>query len=440
LPKVLLIAWREFKHTALTRAFIIGAVFTPVAIFAVMLLMPLLLKTTIPPLNGKFAVVDPTGAWTPAIKFELQPDQLNNHAAGIMERIKRGSADPLPAPNISVDIQVEQFDQSADIDELKEKVRDGEFLALASINPAALSRDFADTQNNYELYVPTNTVPKHTEQLQNICADAVVRARVQGAGMNLESARSIVQKPQALTRRLSPAGGEAPESTEWRIFIPMGFMMLLWIATFTSGNYLLTTTIEEKSNKVMEVLLSAVSPFQLMSGKLLGQAAVSFLMLAMYGGLGIASMIALAKMDLSPTLHLVYLTLYFFMAFFMIASIMAGVGSAVSELREAQSLITPAMMLLMVPLLLWFPIINDPNGVLATITNFIPPLIPFVMILRVTSASEPVPFWQIIATLVAGYSWMIVMIWMCAKIFRVGVLMTGKPPTPIELLRWLRYR
>jgi ABC-2 type transport system permease protein len=98
------------------------------------------------------------------------------------------------------------------------------------------------------------------------------------------------------------------------------------------------------------------------------------------------------------------------------------------------------MMLLMVPLLLWFPIINDPNGVLATITSFIPPLIPFVMILRVTSASEPVPFWQIIATLVAGYSWMMVMIWMCAKIFRVGVLMTGKPPTPIELLRWMRYR
>jgi ABC-type Na+ efflux pump permease subunit len=205
LPKVLLIAWREFKHTALTRAFIIGAVFTPVAIFAVMLLMPLLLKTTIPPLNGKFAVVDPTGAWTPAIEFELQPDQLNNHAAGIMERIQRGSADPLPAPDVSVEIQVQQFDQSADIDELKEKVRDGEFLALASINSAALSRDFAATQNNYELYVPTNTVPKHTELLQNICANAVVRARVQGAGMNLESARSIVQKPQVLTKRLSPA-------------------------------------------------------------------------------------------------------------------------------------------------------------------------------------------------------------------------------------------
>ena len=108
--------------------------------------------------------------------------------------------------------------------------------------------------------------------------------------------------------------------------------------------------------------------------------------------------------------------------------------------QRSISLITPAMLLLMIPLLLWSPIINDPNGLLATVTSFIPPLIPFVMILRVTAATEPVPIWQIIATIVAGYCWMLVMIWMCAKIFRVGVLMTGKPPTPIELLRWVRYR
>ena len=128
------------------------------------------------------------------------------------------------------------------------------------------------------------------------------------------------------------------------------------------------------------------------------------------------------------------------MAFFMIASIMAGVGSAVSELRDAQSLITPAMLVLMVPLLLWFPISNDPNGVLATISSFIPPLIPFVMILRVTTATEPVPFWQIIATLTSGFAWTIVMVWFCSKIFRVGVLMYGKPPTPLELIKWVRYR
>jgi ABC-2 type transport system permease protein len=145
-------------------------------------------------------------------------------------------------------------------------------------------------------------------------------------------------------------------------------------------------------------------------------------------------------MDLVPIIHLVYLLVYFVMGFFMVASMMAGVGSAVSELREAQSLITPVMMLLMIPLILWLPITENPNGVLATVTSYIPPLIPFVMILRVTAASEPVPLWQIISSIVVGYAWMIVMVWMCAKIFRVGVLMYGKPPSPLELLRWVRYR
>jgi ABC-2 type transport system permease protein len=177
-----------------------------------------------------------------------------------------------------------------------------------------------------------------------------------------------------------------------------------------------------------------------MTGKILGQAGVSCIMLLMYAGLGLATMTALAMMDLIPLIHLLYLAVFFVMAFFMIAAIMAGVGSAVSELRDAQSLITPAMLVLMVPLMLWFPITNNPNGALATISSFIPPLIPFVMILRVTAASEPVPIWQIIGTIVAGYAWMLIMIWMCAKVFRIGVLMYGKPPTPLELLRWLRYR
>jgi ABC-2 type transport system permease protein len=145
-------------------------------------------------------------------------------------------------------------------------------------------------------------------------------------------------------------------------------------------------------------------------------------------------------MDLIPPILLVYLFIFFIMAFFMVAAIMAGVGSAVSELRDAQSLITPAMLVLMIPLILWLPISNSPNGVLASISTYVPPLTPFVMIMRVTSATEPVPTWQIISSIVAGFCWTIIMVWGCAKIFRIGVLMYGKPPTPLELLRWVRYR
>ena len=216
----------------------------------------------------------------------------------------------------------------------------------------------------------------------------------------------------------------------------MAFMFLLWITVFTSANYLLTTTIEEKSNKVMEVLLAAASPLQLLGGKIVGYALVSTVMLVMYGALGIAGLSALAMGDLVPTMHLVYLAVYFVIAYVMVAAMMSAVGSAVSDLREAQSLVGPVMTLLLVPLILWMPITQDPNGLLATITSFIPPASPFVMILRLTAATEPVPLWQIVAATAWGLVCAAGLLWLAARIFRVGVLMQGKPPTPKELLKW----
>jgi ABC-2 type transport system permease protein len=199
---------------------------------------------------------------------------------------------------------------------------------------------------------------------------------------------------------------------------------------------LLTTTIEEKSNKVMEVLLAAVSPMQLLGGKIAGYSLVSLVMLVMYGGLGLAGLSAAAMLDLVPLVHLVYLAIYFVMAYVMVSAMMAAVGSAVSDLREAQSLVTPVMMVLIVPLMLWAPIIDNPNGLLATVTGFIPPAIPFVMILRLTAATEPIPVWQTALSIVWGFACAYGMLWVAARIFRVGVLMQGKPPTPKELIRW----
>jgi ABC-2 type transport system permease protein len=446
--KVMLIAWREFKHTALTKAFIIAAVVAPLGIVGVMLLMPMLMNTTLAPLKGTMAVVDATGEVAPLIQQELTPQRILERSGFSLEKLDedavRRNPNSLRRMQYSagtppqIEIAVKLFDASADVAALKDQVREGGLVALAIIPADVVQPTPQATQ--YELFVASESSPHHTSMFENAISESIVQARVRRAGTDLQTARQLLSEPDADIMRLGAHGAEARESTELKMIIPVVFMILLWVTTFTSGNYLLTSTIEEKSNKVMEVLLSAVSPFQLMSGKILGQAGVAFVMLLMYGGAGLAAMTALAMMDLIPPILLVYLLLYFIMAFFMIASIMAGVGSAVSELRDAQSLITPAMLVLTVPLLLWLPISNSPNGVLATITSFIPPLTPFVMILRVTTATEPVPLWQIVASLVTGYCWMVVMVWMSAKIFRVGVLMYGKPPTPFELLKWVNYR
>ena len=122
----------------------------------------------------------------------------------------------------------------------------------------------------------------------------------------------------------------------------------------------------------------------------------------------------------------------------MIATIMAAVGSAVNELRDAQSLMGPIMLVMVIPMIIWPVLSEHPNGLLATITSFTPPLLPFVMILRVTASTEPIAIWQIVLSIGVGIVSVVAMIWMCARIFRIGVLMQGKPPSILQLAKWIR--
>ena len=442
--KVLSVAWREFKFTALTKAFIFGAIILPFGMFLLMtLIMPLLMNQESPALKGTIAIIDPSGIVSPEVTRDLdelrkESEKYAETGTGSAPRWKSNKlADAITRPQ-SINIAIEATANPADGDALRERVRRNELLALAVIDPKIVTRDPADS--TIQLFVPSGSNTIHTGIYLDILKQATLRARVQAIGEDYATFSKLFQSPRVDTQRVSKEGGTAKEQRDLRMIIPIGFMMILWICTFTSGQYLLTTTIEEKSNKVMEVLLSAVSPMQLLFGKILGQALVTFVMLVVYGGVGFSGIVLLKMLDLIPGSLIVYLVLYSAMGYFMVATIMAAVGSAVSDLREAQSLVAPVMILLMVPLILWLPISQNPNGLLATITSFIPPLIPFVMILRVSASTEPVAMIEVIASMVVGFGATVGMVWLAARIFRVGVLMQGKPPTPLELLRWATYK
>ena len=174
----------------------------------------------------------------------------------------------------------------------------------------------------------------------------------------------------------------------------MGFALLLMISVMSSGQYLLTTTIEEKSSRTMEVILSAVSPFELLTGKILGQMAVGLTILVTYSSIGILSLVSMAMLGLIDPSLLVYLFIFFLITYVTMGSLMAAIGSSVNELREAQSLMTPITLLMMIPWLFWFPISREPNSLFATVVSFIPPMNAFAMLLRLTSTSPP-PMWQV---------------------------------------------
>ena len=473
MPKTLLVALREFKATALTRAFILAVVLAPLLMITLGVLGPLLFNPKPPPLSGTIAIIDAEGHVAKAATFEFSPESIRRRIAG-MARDKAEAVSGLaddPSQQIgrnarSMSANTQEFEINlrldpghapGELEALKARLADGDLVAIVSAAsasdtptsgpgsaPSTESQPPSDSKTphiNSRLFIPSNMNIKHTGLIEDLVQASVARARIDNAGLDVDTIRDLARAPEPETVRVGKDGTERSEGQGTKVFkmmVPMAFMMLIWMGAFVSANYLLTTTIEEKSNKVMEVLLSALSPMQLMTGKILGQAAVGLVMVGMYLAMGITALVGFAAADLIEWQTVAYFGLYYIMAYFMIASIMAAIGSAVNELREAQSLMTPAMLLLMIPLMLWLPISTSPNGMLATVTSFIPPLIPFVMILRV-AGSEPIPMWQILLSFGIGFPAMVGMVWMSAKIFRVGVLMYGKPPSPLELLKWVRY-
>jgi ABC-type Na+ efflux pump permease subunit len=233
------------------------------------------------------------------------------------------------------------------------------------------------------------------------------------------------------------AEGEGRTNEILNRLIPMALMGLLLMSVLMSGQYLLTTTIEEKSSRVVEVLLSALSPMELMIGKILGQCAVGLLVLALYLGLGLMALLSFASLGLLDPSLIVFLLVFYLLAYLSVGAFMAAIGSAVNELREAQGLMTPVMLIIMIPWFLWMPISRDPNSTLATVLTFVPPLSNFVIMLRLASSTPP-PLWQTLMAIAVGAAGVGASLWFAGRVFRIGLLMYGKPPNLATLVRWAR--
>jgi ABC-2 type transport system permease protein len=224
---------------------------------------------------------------------------------------------------------------------------------------------------------------------------------------------------------------------------PSAFVYLLWLAIFVIIQMLLNNTIEEKSNRIIEVLLSSVTPGELMMGKLFGIAAIGLTMvgawmLALFGILswksGGASELAGLILTVLKTSSLVPLfSIYFLLGYIMYAAFILSVGSVCNTIKEAQSYMGVLTMVMMVPLLTMTFIPKDPNGTLARVLSWIPVYTPFTMMNRATA--DP-PLIDLIGTLILLILTTVLALWMSGKIFRLGILRTGQPPRLIEMLRW----
>jgi ABC-2 type transport system permease protein len=226
---------------------------------------------------------------------------------------------------------------------------------------------------------------------------------------------------------------------------PIAFVYLLWISVFVVVQMLLNNTIEEKSNRIIEVLLSSVTPNELMMGKLIGIAAIgismvgawlltAYLALQFYQGGG-AEVIGQIREALVGSGLISTFLVYYVFGYLLYAGIFLSIGSLCNTLKEAQNLQGPRMIVMMVPLLTMVFINRDPHGALATIMTWIPIYTPFTMINRVAAGA---PLFDVIGSMVLMIGTTALILWLSGRIFRIGILRTGQPPKVTEVLRWLR--
>ncbi|MBX3356855.1 MAG: ABC transporter permease [Phycisphaeraceae bacterium] len=477
--RTLCVAWREFCSTVFTKGYLLGVVIPPAIMVVALMIIPLLKSLPGPRVSGTLAVVDHSGAVAGRIVERFSAEGLAQESAErkarteeqIAEGVKQlgldaeaskqanetASAAAAKQSDDGAQIAVEVLSADTHLDPILEALKtanprvsrgeesDGprkERIALVVIPDASVTPGPDGQFAGFDLFVASKldfeVQQRLTQRVQGAIVDTRLAAdpRLREARIDPAQVRQLLERPRAETKAMTASGAQKTSEIA-SVLVPAGFMLLLLMSVMTGGQYLLTTTIEEKGSRVMEVLLSAVSPLQLMTGKILGQMAASLLLLLVYSGLMIASLITFSLYYLLNPMNVVYLVIFFFIAFFTIASFMAAVGSSVNELREAQTLMTPVMLVVMTPWLLWMPISRAPNSLFATIMSFIPVLNPFVMVIRL-AGSEPVPGWQIPLSIAVGVGTACIAAWAAAKVFRVGVLMYGKPPNLKTLAKWVR--
>jgi ABC-2 type transport system permease protein len=441
--KVLWIALREFAATVFTKAFLFGLLFLPIMIGIVFLVMAAMDDDDYRA-AGRVALVDPTGQIAAEARQVLDANPVAARLASELEALageETQAAEVLAALAQGPDFTVVQLPVDADLDSEKPRLlmpeQAGGFLAIVAIHSDAVEAQGADAQfGSYDLYTAPDIDQREIEAIRSMLREAIVNLRIEASGFD----RASIERLTRITRGESITVTETEERASvggLNILLPMSFMFLLFLGIMGGGQHLMTSTIEEKSSRVVEVLLSAVSPMELMAGKLLGHISVSLVALSVYL---VAGLMALANFNLLGLLDatlIVYLFVFFFIAFFTVGSMMLAIGSAVNELREAQSLMLPVMILIMLPVMLWLPISRDPSSTLSLTVSFVPPINTLGMLLRLAS-TEPPPVWQVWLTIGIGIVGVYLAIWCAARVFRIGILMTGKPPNFRTLLRWIR--
>jgi ABC-2 type transport system permease protein len=432
--RVLTIARREYLAAVKTKAFLIGLVLAPLLMsggFIAMALFSDQVDTT----DQRVAVVDRSGF--------ILPTLLEAAAARNAKEVHHPKTGRKVRPAYLIEpVTPNEADPEGQRLELSHRVRERSLHAFLEIGPDLLHPTPGSPGSQIHYYAQSGALDDLRRWLANPINDELRRRRLAEAGVDasrvphlfswaqVESMGLVTQDARTGSITKAERSGEAQA-----LLLPMATQIMLLMLIMMGATPLLQTIMEEKTQRIAEVMLGSVTPFQLMMGKLLGGVAVSLTGSAVYVLGGIATLAFMALTHFIPYHVLPWFFAYLLGATFLFGALFAAVGSACSDPKDAQMLQIPAMLPLIIPLFLLGPLLKEPHSPMATALSLFPPFTPMLMLLRLSTPAG-VPGWQPWAGLLGVILFGALSVWLGGRVFRVGILMQGKPPRLTDLLRW----
>jgi len=435
--KILSVIKREYIQMVRTKGFIIGTVLGPVFMIA-LIVVPIIVSSVSVEKQETIGVVDLTN------EIFMELDKKLDHKD---YRLKDGFRRYV----------LEKFEPSAGTEELRHELRERvlkkELSAYIYIPEDVLemgARESAVRDSEPE-EKKVEYVSEHTTDFEKLGAlnralnNVVIEKRLKREGLDPQKVAQYIKRVELQPIKITKKGEE--EDTGGTFMISYFLALIIYMAILIYGQVIMRGVIEEKSSRVVEVVLSSLKPFQLMMGKILGIGAVGLTQFSIWTLFGIGASVystsfipagANFAMPSIPAHVFVYFVVFFILGYFLFGTLFAAIGSMVNSEKEAQQLVMPVTMFLIVPIMLMIFIIRAPNSSIAVFLSFIPFFAPILMFLRITVLLPP--FGQIGASIVILILTILLMIWLTAKIYRVGILMYGKRPKFAEIVRWIRYR
>ncbi len=399
--KVARVMRREYVESVRKKSFLFGLVATPI-MMGLAIALPLLAENLVGEGDLVIGVLDRTGVFGD----RLVEDDSGDDAVRLL-----------------------RIDPGVSGEELDRRVTEGELTGWL-----LLPEDFAETgRMNYRAESITNLTV-----LQNLEARAhrvLGRTKAAQLGLDEEQADALLTAADLGTARIGASGDQEQDFTAVYLHAVL-LVMTLFFALIPTGHILLRSVIEEKSNRVIEVLLSSVTPLELMVGKILGLGAVGLTLLGTWAAVGTLLSLRLGS-ELPVTAEEIGIFgLYFLPGYFLFAALLGTIGSVCATERDAQPFLTPISLTLVLPVMLGMAIAQAPDHWLARVFSFFPPLTPSLMLFRY-AIKEP-PAWEIAATWITLALSTGAMFIVASRVFRVGILLTGKRATLPEIARWVK--